>query len=239
MKIIKCFLLFSYIAIAAIINTATAGLIYSDATNLLINGSFEEPSIPGTSWRHYAADDVIGWESSAIVDSSGAEIKDGRIEIWNGLFGTPATHGDQLAELNAHPGQASDEYFSISQTFSTVLNSHYIFGFDYRARGNNDGRFMVEVINIGSPNIFTQIYSNTDKDAWTMFSSGFIGDGGSYTLKLTSLSAATDTTGHLLDAVYVGYDERVGPAGVPVPEPGTLLLFAIAILGLAVKYKNI
>jgi len=76
-----------------IIDTVECGTCISDP---FVNGSFELPVIPATSYRILPTSDVTGWQTSA----------EDFIEIWStGFNGVPSASGNQFAELNANiPG---------------------------------------------------------------------------------------------------------------------------------------
>ena len=58
----------------------------------LVNGGFEEPTVPAGRYSLIAPADVPGWETT-----------DSRIELWSsGFNGVPSAEGRQFAELNAY-----------------------------------------------------------------------------------------------------------------------------------------
>lgn len=106
-----------FVANAADVPVATT--CEDDATNLLLNSSFENPladanSAHGGLWEIFSS--VPGWTISG----------DG-LEIWNGLFGG-ASDGSQNAELDGGGNTA------ISQIITTIPGATYELKFDFSAR---------------------------------------------------------------------------------------------------------
>ncbi|HEY7823145.1 MAG TPA: hypothetical protein VIG24_09940, partial [Acidimicrobiia bacterium] len=90
----------------------------------LVNGGFELPIIPASTFRQPNQRDVPGWNTTAT---------DGKIEIWStGFGGVVAEEGDQFAELNAT--QPSEFYQSVDTVPGEVLTWSLL----HRARGSAD-----------------------------------------------------------------------------------------------------
>ena len=86
----------------------------------LVNGDFELPFIPATSYRQIEQRDVPGWDTTAT---------DRKIEIWSsGFSGVVASEGKQFAELNAT--QPSELY----QVVDTVPGELLTWSLLHRAR---------------------------------------------------------------------------------------------------------
>ncbi|MCF7566944.1 T9SS type A sorting domain-containing protein [Sabulilitoribacter arenilitoris] len=87
-----------------ILDAVECGMVYS--LENVGNSSFEEPSVSNGTWMLFHEDDVPGWKTTAT---------DKKIELWrSGFLGTPAGHGNQLAELNANQTAALYQELSIS-----------------------------------------------------------------------------------------------------------------------------
>lgn len=175
--------------------------------NLIQHGSFEEPNVKNKGWRFFdpaTTPGLTGWQGD-------------NIEIWDSLFGFEASHGEQHAELNAHPNQK--EHFSFYQTFATTPNQLYTLTFDYAARRNKNESFVVDIMG-DSPLLLTTL-DDHERFTWRNFSETFYADSDFSTLRFTSQNKGTQ--GNLLDNVRV----------TVVPEPDLLfpvMLFAVFLL---------
>ncbi|MEM4252492.1 MAG: hypothetical protein QXE84_03100 [Candidatus Nitrosotenuis sp.] len=96
---------------AAISPTANAN------TNLVVNGSFEEPDIPSISFAVFGS--IPGWITSF---GPGIEIQDNP---------TLAFDGDQYVELDSHPNPGNS---GMAQTLSTTPGKFYELSFAYTPR---------------------------------------------------------------------------------------------------------
>jgi predicted ribosomally synthesized peptide with SipW-like signal peptide len=90
--------------------------------NLVINGDFEDPSLPNNSWQVYP-DGIPGWEAS-----------DAGIEVQHNAAG--AAHGGtgQLVELDSHGTGSSS---AMEQVIDTVPGQKYRLIFWHSPRPNN------------------------------------------------------------------------------------------------------
>ncbi|MGF1685506.1 DUF642 domain-containing protein [Photobacterium japonica] len=170
--------------------------------NLIQHGSFEEPDVGNKKWRYFApatTPGLSGWQGD-------------NIEIWDSLFGFESSHGDQHAELNAHPNQGS--YFSIYQTFATNPSQLYTLSFDYAARRNSGESFFVKVM--GDTPLLLTTLADHERFTWRHYSETFYADSDFSTLRFVSKNKGT--RGNLLDNIHV----------TVVPEPD--LLFPVLLL---------
>lgn len=184
------------------------------SANLIINGGFENPYVAAGNWNYFSSANVDGWETQNNTN----------IEIWNDLNGVTAYKGEQFAELNAHP--SSDSLFGIYQDFATTVGQTYGLSFAYRARQSNDESFNVSISDPGTGgDALNWLMSDHVVGEWKVFSTTFAAF--SESTRLTFTTTNTSTIGNLLDDV-----------NVDVPEPGTLGLLGLGVLGLAMARRR-
>jgi hypothetical protein len=197
------------IASSLLASVAAQASIILPADTLLNNGGFESPDIGNNTWEYYTSTHntagVAGWS----YDGSG-------MEIWDSLIGVEAIEGGQHAELNAHG--ANNQAYSFRQTFDTVIGAEYNYGFAYRARQNTNEEFLAGIVGINA----TDVFDDHTKSGWSVFSGSFFATDITSTIAFQSNDQIGDTTGNLLDAVYV----------TKVSEPGTMALLGLGLLGL-------
>jgi Right handed beta helix region/Ca-dependent carbohydrate-binding module xylan-binding/Protein of unknown function (DUF642) len=85
--------------------------------NLLVNGSFEAPTLAAHSWDAFGS--IPGWTA----------ISGGTIELWNNLNGVKATNGSNFGELDYHGARDG-----LYQTVTTTAGQSYDLSFDARSR---------------------------------------------------------------------------------------------------------
>jgi hypothetical protein len=189
--------------------TAKAGII-----NLIDNGSFENVGFSNPSgsygsnatWQLYSS--IPSWDATQ------------NIEIWSNDFIVPAYHGNNVLELNAHPGNANG-VFSIFQDFATNIGQTYELTFaGHRRSANANESFSVSV-----GNLFDSI-KNQSSGHWNEYSYQFTAVSTLSTLTFTSFDGGNDTTGNIFDDIRVT---------TSVPEPSTLAIFSLAIIGLVAR----
>jgi hypothetical protein len=91
-----------------VVDSIECGTCISDP---FVNGSFENPAIPATSYRILASPLVNGWTNSA----------EAFIEIWStGFNGVPAAAGNQFAELNANVAGNLYQTFCLNGAGGTI-----------------------------------------------------------------------------------------------------------------------
>lgn len=184
-------------------------------TNLLTNGSFEDPQIPGHSYIIYnsGSSAITGW---SII---GADTQLTRTEF------VPASHGSQWVDLTGiygyNKGLRSDSVATTigqSYTVSFDLGDYYAPGFGTSTLGLT--------INNGPTISFTNIYESGIMD-WERKSYTFVADSTS-----TSLSFIGLENGVLGNNAVVGLDNVVFTTS-PVPEPSTYALMLAGLFGVA------
>lgn len=179
------------------------------SANLIVNGGFEQPDVPTGNWQYFSSAAVDGWEGD-------------NIEIWDNYGGVSAYEGSQFAELNAHPYSGSE--FGIFQNFATTIGQSYDLSFAYRARQSNSESFDVSVTPGMTWNLDDHVVG-----AWSIFSGSFVASSELTTLTFTSVIPETGTVGNFLDDVKVT---------ASVPEPGSIALLGLSLLGMGVARRR-
>ena len=201
MKIKNCFL--AIVVMLALLSQA-------NATNLILNGSFELGKDPGSSFiTLYAVNnDIQNWT-----------VTTGSIDYIGGYW--QASDGLRSIDLSGYY-QAGE--IEVSQPFQTVIGQQYLLTFDMA--GNPDDNQKIKNLSItiaGQSQNFT--FDATGKTrtnmGWITKSFVFNATDINTTLKFTSLMG-TSAFGPALDNVSVS----------AIPEPGTFLLLGFGVAGL-------
>jgi hypothetical protein len=205
-----------------------AALLASPASAGLINGSFET-SPPVTTYIQTDQSNIPGWLTTA---------SDQKIEIWqSGFNGVPAYLGTQFAELNAT--QPSTLYQDV-----TGIAAGAVVGFEFAHRGRNGNdtmRFGITDLGTdGTPGggddtvLFTNTYTD-GTSGWGFYSgTGIVALGNTVRFSYEAVDAAGGASvGNFLDAAAFG----VG-VGTAVPEPATLGMLGLSLLGLAAARRR-
>lgn len=156
-------------------------------TNLIVNGSFENPDILTGTWSVHNA--ITGWSTGG----AGVEIRDN-------VVGT-AYDGEQFAELDSYSNS------SIFQDVNTVVEQSYLLSFAYSPRINQPSG--TNGISVFWNNVLLDSVTATGSSTnnWTVFE--FIVQGtGQDVLKFAAIGT-NDSLGGNLDAVSV--------SAVPIP----------------------
>jgi hypothetical protein len=185
----------------------------ASAANLVLNGSFEDPTTTENSWKVYYDGEVSNWN----VGEKG-------IEIRNDLVGE-AFHGNNFAELDTDFASSTNSW--ISQDLTTEVGEKYYISFAYSGRINQEASTnTIDVFwNNSLVDSVTQIGGTTHD--WTIYTYVVTGTGQD-SIKFAA-SGNDDTLGGSLDAVSVS----------AVPVPAAAFLFAPALVGfMALRRKT-
>lgn len=169
------------ILIAGIITPALNNASVFAATNIVSNGSFEDPSLGFGTWSVYPS--ITGWTTTS---GSG-------IEIQNHAAGDPSD-GDQLVELDSFSNSG------MKQTLNTASGYIYTISFDYSPRpgvsaSSNgidvywDGNLIASITADGGPNTI-----------WTTYPYPVTATGSSTDLEFVA-TGTNDSLGGYLDSV--------------------------------------
>ncbi len=211
-KVKKIFLL-AAVAFIALIVSVPANAI------LITNGSFEEPVVidHGGDWQLF--DSINGWSNA------------NQTEIQSNLLFGPAAAGSQYAELDSNTGDGNEW---LAQTFDTVIGQEYELSFAFSPRENvSENILWAGAISYegGAHWLAFNSYSASglglDGTDWTYYTIPFVADFTSSTIAFKD-GGADDSYGTFLDDVSVS----------PVPEPSTMVLIGLGLIGLGVTRKR-
>ncbi len=182
------------------------------AQNLILNESFESPTIAANSTLQTTPDSWLGDSQPVIVNG---EISPG--------YSLPQD-GQQFVSLGHFPGlpQAA----SLSQAFTVISSGSYVLNWFDSSEFNgpaNSAPYTVIVTDSVAGNVVSENYDSnaTTLRVWTQRSISLALTPDTYTLHFIS-NQAPSGEGTLIDNVSVSLD---------IPEPSTLLLLGLAMAG--------
>lgn len=189
----------------------------ANASNLLVNGSFETPSIAGASYVFYATGStaITGWTA----------VGPGETQLTRTEF-LPAADGMQWVDLTGNIGYDKG---LLSDAVVTTPGQLYTLSFDlgdYQLAGFQDSTVAVR-INGGAATLFNNVYQSGVMD-WERRSMSWLADASTAQISIIGVQ-----NGSLSNAYGIGLDNVVFELA-PVPEPGTyvLMLAGVAAIGL-------
>ncbi len=175
-------------------------------TNLLVNGSFEDPDLAAGEWTHLT--EIAGWKA----------ISGGEIEIWNGVNGVVAPEGTQHAELDYTTGV--DGFY---QDVETVSGQTYNLSLEASARpGSAASTQGVQIFWNGV--LVGEFAPNVD---WTTHTFDVVGTGGNDRLMVRELASQDDGFGALLDNFSLVADSVPAPNSAPIAVDDDLTTLSI------------
>ena len=185
--------------------------------DLIQTGGFEDPSPTGT-WALFDSGSLAGWDSGNLLELQTAA-----------LFG-PAAEGNQYMEMDSNRGDGNQ---FLTQSFATTLGASYSLRFAFSARpGHGQNILEVGIGGADAFDIFQGVVASASgsglaQTAWTYYTLDFVATGGLTRIGFRD-AGSDDSLGTLLDDVSVS-----GGAAASTPEPGTLILVASSLGGLA------
>lgn len=210
------------------------GASLAGATQLIANGSFEDPDI-GSGWSVFTS--IPDWDT---VSGPGIEIQHDGV-----ISGVNTPYGDQYVELDSHYVGEDMKYnldhntnSAMMQIVDTELGSEYDFSFAYSPRPGvsaESNRLRVQWYgwdgnNLQGAALWTRDFwaDGANGAYWTTFqetlSSALFGQYSQVAL-VVSAWGDDDTVGMFVDNFQLNSQ--------PVPEPATMLLLGSGLAGLA------
>ena len=208
-------------------------LVSAEATTLITNGSFESPLVPVGSFTNFASGStgitgwtVVGPEASVV---SGAFISE--------CCTFPAEDGNQWLDLT---GDVSNTVEGVQQTVATTTGTQYTLSFwvgNIFDPGGIYGTTSTVDVRLGGLGgtllgAFTNSSTTRGTQVWEQFTTSFTATGSSTTLDFLNADPGSDNSNGLDNVVLT-----VGATGIP--EPGTLSLLGLGIIGLGLVRRRI
>jgi len=208
--------------IAALATLAAAGTTHA-ATNLVVNGSFEDNQI---SSPYAQVSSVTGW-SSSVSGNAAFEIQKGATQGGLSGFNPVAADGTQYLELN------SNRLASVSQTVSTTAGGTYILSFSYSGRPDTPG---------GANSLMNVYWGNTLLTPGPL-SGNTNGVWQTYSQSLSALSSSTvlrfESVGPVSAPTFGSYLDKVSlVSAVPEPQTYAMLLLGLGLMGFVARRKR-
>lgn len=217
--------MFRIVGIVAAALAGTALAASGASANLLINGSFESPTISFPFYENYGPTNLGNYGGTSFP---GWTVTVNNVDIVSQVSGWPAGAADGVQYLDL-VGYGSTG--GIAQSFATAIGQTYNLSFEYANNpGASSAAALVAVLGApGISSVFSHSISTTNDLGWTTFTGSFVAN------STTSLLAFTNTVGGgnagvLLDAVNVT---------AAVPEPATWAMMILGFVGVGfVAYRR-
>jgi hypothetical protein len=190
--------------------------------NLIKNPSFETPALPGPAESYYYTANPFdtNWAVS------------GEVTLVRDRWGA-ADDGAQWLSLESNRVGQPNNVGSVSQTFATMPNHHYLLSFDYSAlQQSGDSRTWTFTYDVGQGPLPVQVGGIAGANAllpWQTFTYEFTANAATTTLTFRGNNLLGGYWGPAIDNVGVF---------LRVPEPSTWLLASLGLLGLAILRRR-
>jgi hypothetical protein len=208
------------------------------SVNLLVNGSFEDTTLVGTSQNQLTS----GWGTYSQINGWSAT-PNGKIEVQRGVAGTPYA-GFNLVELDSDNYDktkfSANNPLGLYQDVATVAGKSYTLSFAYSPRPGIAAVENVFDVLVGDNTNVGNILKTTISDGaggantvWSMFSTTFTANNALSRIQF-NYKGSLDTFGAYIDDVKL-----VNTSPADVPEPNAMAGIAVVGLGLVfVKKRN-
>jgi len=204
--------------VVAVLVFGLVGAARSNATDLIVNGSFENPNVGG-GWGMFSNGQVPGWLTT---DSAG----DIEIDSPGAIGGTSAYDSNQSLEVNAD--NPEDVYQVVN---NLVVGQQYTLFWAYGDRPDSGSQEM-QVYFGPSGSLLPADLVATDSDI-DPTNSTLVWSTNTYTVTATAATEYLSFNGVSFDGEgSPSYGDEIdavsldGPEAIATPEPATLLLFA-------------
>jgi hypothetical protein len=208
-------------------------LVSAEASTLITNGSFESPVVPVGGFTNFASGStgITGWT----VVGPEASVVSGTFTSECCTF--PAEDGNQWLDLT---GDVSNTVEGVQQTVATTMGTQYTLSFwvgNIFDPGGIYGTTSTVDVRLGGLGgtllgAFTNSSTTRGTQVWQQFATSFTATGSSTTLDFLNADPASDNSNGLDNVALT-----VGAAGIP--EPGTLSLLGLGILGLGLVRRRV
>jgi hypothetical protein len=200
----------SLFAVSAV---ALASMSAQAATNLIVNGSFEENVLTPGTWDTFFKSEVDGWTTGKLG-----------IELRNNVAGV-AQAGANFAELDTTANSW------MSQKVTIITPGSYQLSFWYNSRADVSSRSDAISWSFGEGNagVVRPSVPANPKDIWHQFSQTFALSAGEVTLRFKA-RGASDSVGGSLDNVSV--------TAVPEPDSYALMLAGLGLMAAIARRRS-